>query len=102
MGISQDVAAEALAEVFGELDERALIGRRSRSSSRPARRRSRERTADQYLMRQGSPADRQHSGSWARRRAISSADVQRQVRLQSSRQPATPVDRSRITRDLSA
>jgi regulatory protein len=60
MGISKEVAAEALAEVFADLDERALIQRALQKKTR-----GRPRTGDraenarlyQYLMRQGfSPA----------------------------------------------
>jgi regulatory protein len=56
MGIARDVAAEAAAEVFGELDERTLIERALQKKLR-----GRTRIADaaeharlyQYLMRQG-------------------------------------------------
>jgi regulatory protein len=60
MGIAKDVAAEALAEVFGELDERSLIARALQKKLH-----GRAKIADraeyarlyQYLMRQGfSPA----------------------------------------------
>ena len=60
MGISRDVAAEALAEVFADLDERSLIGKALQKKLR-----GRPRVASaaeharlyQYLMRQGfSPA----------------------------------------------
>ncbi|MEN3336416.1 MAG: regulatory protein [Acidobacteriota bacterium] len=60
MGIAKDVASEALAEVFGDLDERALIRQALQKKLR-----GRPRAADQaenarlyqYLMRQGfSPA----------------------------------------------
>ncbi len=60
MGIAREVAAEALGEVFGDLDERALIARAIQKKLR-----GRTRIADraeqvrlfQYLMRQGfSPA----------------------------------------------
>jgi regulatory protein len=60
MGIAKDVAAEALGEVFGDLDERALIARALQKKLR-----GRTKIADraeyarlyQYLMRQGfSPA----------------------------------------------
>jgi regulatory protein len=60
MGIAKDVASEALAEVFGDLDERALIRQALQKKLR-----GRPRVADhaenarlyQYLMRQGfSPA----------------------------------------------
>jgi regulatory protein len=56
MGITRDVAAEAVAEVFGDLDERSLIERALQKKLR-----GRPRIADaaeharlyQYLMRQG-------------------------------------------------
>jgi regulatory protein len=56
MGIAQDVAAAAVADVFGELDERALIARALQKKLR-----GRPRVTDaaeharlyQYLMRQG-------------------------------------------------
>jgi regulatory protein len=56
MGITRDVAAEAVAEVFGDLDERTLIERALQKKLR-----GRPRIADaaeharlyQYLMRQG-------------------------------------------------
>ncbi len=60
MGISKEVAAEALADVFADLDERALIRQALQKKMR-----GRPRIADraenarlyQYLMRQGfSPA----------------------------------------------
>jgi regulatory protein len=60
MGIGGDVAAEALGEVFGDLDERAMIGRamerKTRGSARPMDPREHARLY-QFLMRQGfSPA----------------------------------------------
>jgi SOS response regulatory protein OraA/RecX len=56
MGIARDVAAEAVADVFGDLDERSLIERALQKKLR-----GRARIADaaeharlyQYLMRQG-------------------------------------------------
>jgi SOS response regulatory protein OraA/RecX len=60
MGIAKDVVAEALAEVFGDLDERALI---TQALQKKLRGRPRVMSAAenarlyQYLMRQGfSPA----------------------------------------------
>ena len=60
IGIAKEVAAEALAEAFGEVDERALIARALEKKLRPPKKIS---TAAeyarifQYLMRQGfSPA----------------------------------------------
>ena len=60
MGIAKDVAGEALAEVFGDLDERALIARALQKKLR-GRARTFEMAENarlfQYLMRQGfSPA----------------------------------------------
>src|SRR4051812_39272068 len=60
MGISKEIAAEALAEVFADLDERALI-RRALEKKLRGRRRTGDRAENarlyQYLMRQGfSPA----------------------------------------------
>jgi regulatory protein len=60
MGIARDVVAVAVAEVFGELDERALIDRAIRKKLRSGRKPStiQERARlYQFLMRQGfSPA----------------------------------------------
>ena len=65
MGIERQVAAEALADVFGELDERTLINRavqkklRGRRTLKNAAERAR---LFQYLMRQGfSPAAVTHA-----------------------------------------
>ena len=65
MGIERQVAAEAIAEVFGELDERTLINRaiqkklRGRRTLKDAAERAR---LFQYLMRQGfSPAAITHA-----------------------------------------
>jgi regulatory protein len=60
MGIAKDVASEALAEVFGDLDERALI-RQALQKKLRGRPRAADRAENarlyQYLMRQGfSPA----------------------------------------------
>jgi regulatory protein len=60
MGISRDVASEAVAEVFGELDERAMIQRaiqkKLRGGRKPQTLQERARLY-QFLMRQGfSPA----------------------------------------------
>jgi regulatory protein len=56
MGIEKEIAAEALAEVFGDLDERALIARalqkKLRGRSRVATPAERARLY-QFLMRQG-------------------------------------------------
>jgi regulatory protein len=55
-GVSNDVAAEAIGEVFGEQDERALVQRalqkKLRGRARPATRADYARLY-QYLMRQG-------------------------------------------------
>jgi regulatory protein len=60
MGIAGDVAAEALGEVFGELDERALIARALQKKTRgrpPSTDPGEYSRLYQYLMRQGfSPA----------------------------------------------
>ena len=60
MGIQKDIAAEALGEVFGELDERTLIDAaiRKKLRGRPAPQDQREQVRlYQFLMRQGfSPA----------------------------------------------
>ncbi len=60
MGIAKEVASEALAEVFGDLDERALITRalQKKLHGRPRTGDAAERARlFQYLMRQGfSPA----------------------------------------------
>jgi regulatory protein len=56
MGIANDVAAEALAEVFGDLDERALITRALQKKLRGRGRivdRAEQARLYQYLMRQG-------------------------------------------------
>jgi regulatory protein len=58
LGIPKDIAAEALGEVFGDLDERALIARAIQKKMRGAGRPRPLTTADrarlyQYLMRQG-------------------------------------------------
>jgi regulatory protein len=60
LGIARDVIAEAVAEVFGELDERAMIDRaiqkKVRGGRQPSTLRERARLY-QFLMRQGfSPA----------------------------------------------
>ena len=56
MGIARDVASEAIAEVFGELDERALIQRaidkKLRGGRKPQTVQERARLY-QFLMRQG-------------------------------------------------
>jgi regulatory protein len=56
MGISRDVASEAVAEVFGELDERAMIQRaiqkKLRGGRKPQTLQERARLY-QFLMRQG-------------------------------------------------
>jgi SOS response regulatory protein OraA/RecX len=56
MGISRDVASEAVAEVFGELDERAMIQRaiqkKLRGGRKPQTMQERARLY-QFLMRQG-------------------------------------------------
>jgi SOS response regulatory protein OraA/RecX len=56
MGIARDVAAEALGDVFGDVDERALISRalqkKMRGRPRVATPAERARLY-QYLMRQG-------------------------------------------------
>jgi len=60
MGIDKEIAAEALGEVFGELDERALIDRaiKKKLHGRPApKERDEQVRLYQFLMRQGfSPA----------------------------------------------
>jgi regulatory protein len=60
MGIPRDVAAEALADVFGDLDERALIDRALKKKLRGRPRltdRAEHARLYQFLMRQGfSPA----------------------------------------------
>jgi regulatory protein len=60
MGIDKEIAAEALGEVFGELDERALIDRaiKKKLHGRPApKERGEQVRLYQFLMRQGfSPA----------------------------------------------
>ena len=60
MGIHEEIAAEALGEVFGELDERALIDTaiRKKLRGRPVPKDQREQVRlYQFLMRQGfSPA----------------------------------------------
>ena len=60
MGIAKDVAGEALAEVFGDLDERSLITRALQKKMRGKPRvltRAEHARLYQYLMRQGfSPA----------------------------------------------
>ena len=60
MGIQKDIAAEALGEVFGELDERALIDAaiRKKLHGRPGPKDQGEQVRlYQFLMRQGfSPA----------------------------------------------
>ena len=60
MGIQKEIAAEALGEVFGELDERTLIDAaiRKKRRGRPAPQDQREQVRlYQFLMRQGfSPA----------------------------------------------
>ena len=56
MGISRDIASEAVAEVFGELDERAMIQRaiqkKLRGGRKPQTLQERARLY-QFLMRQG-------------------------------------------------
>jgi regulatory protein len=56
MGIARDVIADAVAEVFGDLDERALIQRaidkKLRGGRKPSTRQERARLY-QFLMRQG-------------------------------------------------
>ena len=56
MGIAREVIADAVAEVFGELDERALIQRaidkKLRGGRKPSTRQERARLY-QFLMRQG-------------------------------------------------
>ncbi|HJR61872.1 MAG TPA: regulatory protein RecX [Vicinamibacterales bacterium] len=56
MGIARDVIAEAVAEVFGDLDERAMIDRaiqkKLRGGPRPSTMQARARLY-QFLMRQG-------------------------------------------------
>lgn len=56
MGIARDVIAEAVAEVFGDIDERAMIDRaiqkKLRGGRKPASIQERARLF-QYLMRQG-------------------------------------------------
>ena len=55
MGIGRDVIAEAVAEVFGDLDERALIDRaiqKKRGGKKPSTVQERARLY-QFLMRQG-------------------------------------------------
>ena len=60
MGIAKDVAGEALAEVFGDLDERSLIARALQKKMRGKPKvmtRAESARLYQYLMRQGfSPA----------------------------------------------
>ena len=60
MGIAREVAAEALGEVFGDVDERALIARAIQKKLRGRTRitdRAEQARLYQYLMRQGfSPA----------------------------------------------
>ena len=59
MGIAKDVAAEALAEVFADVDERALIAKALQKKMRGTtadRRSRRERPLYQYLMRRVQPA----------------------------------------------
>jgi regulatory protein len=56
MGIANDVAAEAVADVFGELDERSLIARALQKKLRGRPRvidRAEHARLYQYLMRQG-------------------------------------------------
>src|SRR5688572_30412513 len=59
MGIARDVIAEAVAEVFGDIDERALIDRaiqkKLRGGPRPSTMQPRARLY-QFLMRQVGPA----------------------------------------------
>jgi SOS response regulatory protein OraA/RecX len=76
MGIARDVIAEAVAEVFGDIDERAMVDRaiqkKLRGSRKPVTIQERARLY-QFLMRQGfTPA----AVAAALRRIGAAADVE--------------------------